>query len=396
MANQPAAWKRVKFDEVVRQVKARVDPERAGIERYVAGEHMSTDDLRIRRWGEVGDGYLGPAFHMHFRPGQVLYGSRRTYLRKVAIADFEGICANTTFVLEPADPSKLLPEFLPFVMQTDSFHEHSKRESKGSVNPYVNFSDLAWYEFALPPLEEQRRLAELLRAANDTVECSRAVVRATHAARLALREWLINQSVSPTKAVGELCEMQNGRPFPSSDYGKSGVRLLRPANLAPDGRIDWRPERTVSMPDAYLETAAGHVVSRGDVVINLTAQSLDDGFMGRVCFVRGQEKSFLNQRIGRFVRFQDGVIPEYLFRVLQGARFQAHAIAMCEGTKVKHMFWRHIEIFRIALPPKDQQRRACEQMLAMDVAFDSAAKRSEEAGRLASDVVNRTLVREAV
>ena len=30
---------------------------------------MDTDDLRIRRWGEIGDGYLGPAFHMRFKPG---------------------------------------------------------------------------------------------------------------------------------------------------------------------------------------------------------------------------------------------------------------------------------------------------------------------------------------
>src|SRR5690606_18023462 len=150
MADLKPGWRRVKFGEVVRQVKEKVDPTTSGLERYIAGEHMDTDDLRIRRWGEIGDGYLGPAFHMHFKPGQVLYGSRRTYLRKVAVADFEGICANTTFVLEAADPNKLLPEFLPFVMQTEAFHEHSKRESKGSVNPYVNFSDLAWYEFALP------------------------------------------------------------------------------------------------------------------------------------------------------------------------------------------------------------------------------------------------------
>lgn len=77
-------WRQVKFGDVVRQVKERVDPETSGLERYVAGDHMDTDDLRIRRWGEIGSGYLGPAFHMRFRPGQVLYGSRRTYLRKVA------------------------------------------------------------------------------------------------------------------------------------------------------------------------------------------------------------------------------------------------------------------------------------------------------------------------
>ena len=96
-------WRQVKFGDVVRRVKERVDPETSGLERYVAGDHMDTDDLRIRRWGEIGSGYLGPAFHMRFRPGQVLYGSRRTYLRKVAVADFDGICANTTFVIEPKD-----------------------------------------------------------------------------------------------------------------------------------------------------------------------------------------------------------------------------------------------------------------------------------------------------
>src|SRR5687768_13982097 len=132
----------VKFGDVVRQVKDRVDPTESGVERYVAGEHMDTDNLHIRRWGDIGNGYLGPAFHMRFKSGQVLYGSRRTYLRKVAFAEFEGITANTTYVIEPKDPDVLLPELLPFIMQTDSFNEHSIKQSKGSVNPYINFSDI--------------------------------------------------------------------------------------------------------------------------------------------------------------------------------------------------------------------------------------------------------------
>src|SRR4029077_178269 len=128
----PIGWSRVAFGDVVRQVRDRVDARSSGLERYVAGEHMETDDLRLRRWGEITEDYLGPAFHMRFKPGHVLYGSRRTYLRKVAVADFSGICANTTFVLEPKDPSALLPEFLPFVMQTEVFHAHSIKQSKGS------------------------------------------------------------------------------------------------------------------------------------------------------------------------------------------------------------------------------------------------------------------------
>lgn len=164
-----SGWRKVKFGDVVRQVKDKLDPDTSGLERYVAGEHMDTDDLRIRRWGEIGSGYLGPAFHMHFRPGQVLYGSRRTYLRKVAAPDFEGICANTTFVLEPKNTEELLPEFLPLLMQTDQFNEYSVKNSKGSVNPYINFSDLALFEFALPPIGEQKRIVDILASADEAV-----------------------------------------------------------------------------------------------------------------------------------------------------------------------------------------------------------------------------------
>lgn len=155
-------WKHVTLGDVASASKERCDPERRTVERYVAGEHMDTDDLKIHRWGVIGDGYLGPAFHRRFRQGQVLYGSRRTYLRKVAVADFDGICANTTFVVETCDRNVLLQEFLPFIMTAERFHAFAISESKGSVNPYVNWSDIARYQFVLPPLSEQKRVADLL------------------------------------------------------------------------------------------------------------------------------------------------------------------------------------------------------------------------------------------
>jgi restriction endonuclease S subunit len=169
----PKGWRLVKFGDLVRKVSNRVDPDLSGISRYVAGEHMDSDNLSITRWGVVGDGYLGPAFTMRFQPGQVLYGSRRTYLRKVALADFEGICANTTFVLETKSDD-LLQEFLPHVMSTERFHEYSISKSKGSVNPYINFVDLNDYEFLLPPITEQNRIVKALEKVDEAVQLSMA------------------------------------------------------------------------------------------------------------------------------------------------------------------------------------------------------------------------------
>ena len=157
-----SAWERRSLGDIARASKEKVDPTVGSVDRFVAGEHMDTDDLKIHRWGDVAEVDLGPAFHRRFHPGQVLYGSRRTYLRKVAVADFDGVCANTTFVVETKDENILLPEFLPFIMISEPFHAFAISESKGSVNPYVNWSDIERFEFDLPCLDEQKRIADLL------------------------------------------------------------------------------------------------------------------------------------------------------------------------------------------------------------------------------------------
>ncbi|HBO3632928.1 TPA: restriction endonuclease subunit S [Pseudomonas aeruginosa] len=385
-------WRQVKFGDVVRQVKERVEPETSGLERYVAGDHMDTDDLRIRRWGEIGSGYLGPAFHMRFRPGQVLYGSRRTYLRKVAVADFDGICANTTFVIEPKNAEELLPEFLPFLMQTGDFNEFSVKNSKGSVNPYINFSDLARFEFALPPPEEQVRIVEVLRAATETVETQTEALDALEVARRST----IDHAFSMTHGwdiarLETVASMQNGRPFPGNEYGGNGVKLLRPGNLGISGYFYWGVEKTVSLDPSWASTASDFLIAPGDVVINLTAQSLDDGFMGRVCLAREGDESLLNQRIGRFRCNESALLPEYLFRALQTSRFRQHAHANCEGSKVKHLFWQHLAKYEIPIPPLRTQRQIAAQCAELDQAISAFRDRIGISRAMQSHLVNELM-----
>lgn len=157
-----SAWKRVALRDVVRHLTDRVDPETSGLERFLAGEHIPSDDLAITSWGVIGQDPIGPMFYKRFKPGHVLYVSRRTYLRKVAVPEFEGITGEKTFVLESLDSSVLLQELLPFILSTEQFHSYAIRNSRGSVNPYLNWGELAAYEFDLPPVDEQKRLADLL------------------------------------------------------------------------------------------------------------------------------------------------------------------------------------------------------------------------------------------
>lgn len=263
--NLKAGWQLVKFGEVVRQCKEKADPETSGLERYVAGDHMDTDSLRLRRWGVIGSGYLGPAFHIRFRPGQILYGSRRTYLRKVAVADFEGICANTTFVLEPKNPAELLPELLPFLMQTEDFNSYSVKNSKGSVNPYINFSDLTEFAFTLPPRDQQARLLQVLSAAEEVIESHDFAAGALQTMRASIVEDVLAACFDPEAAepLGSFLRDLSYGSSARSTYEGFGYPILRIPNVL-RGRVDYSDLQRIELNQIEYERAALGV---GDVLI---------------------------------------------------------------------------------------------------------------------------------
>ena len=340
----------VRFGDVVKQVKVRVDPDTAGLDRYVAGEHMSTDDLRIRRWGEVGDGYLGPAFNMKFQPGQVLYGSRRTYLRKVAVPDFEGICANTTFVVESSSPD-LLQEFLPYAMTTETFHEHSIKQSKGSVNPYINFTDLKWYEFALPPIDEQERIVEVMAACDASLDASGLVAEKADEACRAVFESAI-QDVE-TVPLGELCEVDLGRQrAPKFASGENMVPYIRAANvkhrrLEIDDvlEMNFTPEEQIRFDlrqgDVLVSEGCGSIAEIGaNVVWQMEIQS-------PVCF----------QNTVLRLRAKTGLMdPNYLAAWCDAAFLGGRFAAIATGTSIFHLGARRTATMEVPLMSLDQQR----------------------------------------
>ncbi len=154
-----STWKRVTFGDVVRNVNEIVrDPEVLGLDRVIAMEHMEPGELKIQEWGGLED---GTTFTRRVRPGQTLFGKRRAYQRKVAYAEFEAICSGDIYTFE-ADDVQILPEFLPFLVKCNEFFDHALDTSAGSLSPRTNWRDLATFEFDLPPLDEQKHIADLL------------------------------------------------------------------------------------------------------------------------------------------------------------------------------------------------------------------------------------------
>ncbi|MDX8406222.1 MAG: restriction endonuclease subunit S [Mariprofundus sp.] len=161
-------WKMVKFGEVVKNANlVERDPVASGIERIVGLEHIEPENLHIRRWNSAEE---STSFTRKFVPGQTLFGKRRAYQRKVAYAEFEGICSGDILTFEPKDKKILLPELLPFICQSDAFFDHALGTSAGSLSPRTSWKALQDFEFLLPPLDEQKSIAEILWAADTLLE----------------------------------------------------------------------------------------------------------------------------------------------------------------------------------------------------------------------------------
>ena len=272
---------KVKFGDVVKEVKNKIDRNNNPYEYYVAGDHMDSEDLTIHRRGCFATDDVGPAFIREFRKGQVLYGSRRTYLKKVAVADFDGVTANTTFVLETKDQNVLLQELLPFIMLTDNFTKWSIGKSKGSTNPYILFSDLADYEFDLPPIEEQRKLATVLwkmfRLKEGYVELQHQSDQLVQSQFIEMFGDIEDTGVFPRHEWNQVLNIINGKDYKSvaNDnglypvFGTGGLMARATSYICPENIIVMGRKGTIDKP--YIVTEKSWIVDTAfGVVPNIT------------------------------------------------------------------------------------------------------------------------------
>lgn len=135
----------VKFGDICREVKLTTkDPLADGYDRYIGLEHLDSGSLKIKRWGSVAED--NPSFTRVFKKGQILFGKRRPYLKKAAIAEFDGICSGDIVVIEPKDDWGL-PELVPIIFQSNEFWSWAVKTSSGSLSPRTKFSSLSGFEF---------------------------------------------------------------------------------------------------------------------------------------------------------------------------------------------------------------------------------------------------------
>lgn len=348
-------WNMVKFGEVVKNANlVESNHETNGIERIVGLEHIDPENLHIRRWNSSEN---STSFTRKFLPGQTLFGKRRAYQRKVAYAEFEGICSGDILTFEPKSNEVLLPEFLPFICQSEAFFDYAIGTSAGSLSPRTSWTALKDFEFRLPPLEIQKRISEILWAADEAAEGFRKSYSSTWDALLALSNRYFpyptgNQAQKQIQ-LGDYCTLQSGYPFKSRDYSKQGDKLLRCSNVGVNSTV-WTEDVTRYWPTERRPEVSDYILKTGDIVIAMDRPFISEGFkIARL--TEADMPCLLLQRVGRFIPLKS-LDSDYLWAFLHSASYMRQLFASQQGTDLPHISKFDIESTRLPVPDFDVQK----------------------------------------
>lgn len=166
-------WKKWRFDEFAQNISERVEPSQTDMDVYVGLEHIDPDTLHLSRHGHPSD---VEGTKLRFYKGDIIFGRRRAYQRKTALATTDGICSAHAMVLR-AKEDVVDPSFFPFLFHSKQFIDMAITISVGGLSPTINWKDISKQEFLLPPKSEQKRLAELLWAADEMIEKEKKVLK---------------------------------------------------------------------------------------------------------------------------------------------------------------------------------------------------------------------------
>lgn len=328
-------WDKVTLGDIAQSLTiATKDPLSEGFERYVGLEHIEPGNIHIKSWGNIAE---GTTFTRVFRKGQVLFGKRRAYQKKAVLAEFDGVCSGDILVCE-AIKGAVLPELLPFIVQSDRFFEYAIKTSAGSLSPRTKFKDLAKFTFKLPAkLDDQKRIADLLWSVDSSIESYGHTKQKLEISLHALMDFLIKKPNANSTRLGDFVSAEKGLTYSSDDYGddKTGEILI---NLKCFEKFGGFNKGGIKFYKGDYEEK--HVLKHGELIIANTDITRDGDVVGYPVLVPdfGNKVILFTMDVSRLeIKDKNKMLPDYLFYLLRTNWAHRYMFSHSPGTTVLHL-----------------------------------------------------------
>lgn len=350
----------VKFGDICKEVKLTTkDPIGDGYERYIGLEHLDSGSLKIKRWGMIAED--NPSFTRVFKKGHILFGKRRPYLKKAAIAEFDGICSSDIIVLDSKNDDVVLKEFLPFIVQSNYFWDWAIKTSSGSLSPRTKFKSLSDCVLKKLGRDEQRRLLnQLLMVGESEEKVQESLVSAFQLKRVLISKCLSMDPKDDCRQVKlkEVIEIQSGQVDPKQEP------YINLPHIAPDN-MEKATGRLLEYRTAYEDavTSGKYYFDSEWILYSKIRPNLrklcNPGFSG-VCSADVYP-----------IKGKNGLLTDYLFYLLQSEHFNQYAISTSTRSGFPKINRDDLGAYKFLLPEKEYQKQFVKRLQELDQVIES-------------------------
>ena len=372
-----------KFEDIIYNITEKKKPSEEDRLNYIGLEHLDSGSLFVTRWGAE---RTPEGEKIVMKKGDVLFGKRRAYQKKVAISPIDGVFSAHGMVLRPKE-NVICKEFLPFFISSDYFLNEAIRISVGGLSPTINWKDIKVLEFNLPSLEEQKVLAEKLWAAYEVKQSYLKMIETT-------QEMVKSQFVEMFGSIkdnrhhyeichmSDVCKILNGYAFQSKKYVSDGIRVIRIANVQKGFIEDTDPQ---FYPQELKDEIKDFILKENDILLSLT------GNVGRVGML---PKSFLpaalNQRVA-CVRPNDRIDNYFLYCLMNQDFFEKDCVSNSSGSAQKNMSTEWLKNYQFVLPGKEEQKTYVDFSMQADNTISELRKSIDAIDKVIKSLINENL-----
>ncbi len=319
--------------------------------------------------------------------GDILVSTVRPNLNAVARVgqDLDGAIASTGFcVLRPTE--RLDGGYLFHWVRSPSFVAGMVRRATGASYPAVSDRIVRDSTLPLPPLDEQRRIAQALNAADAlrarraaSVDLAAALRYATFLAdfgepRTAHERWA-------SEPLDRCCVSINDCPHSTPIWSESGVACIRTSNLSA-GDWNWSDRRYVT-ESSYRDRSRRGELAEGDIVLSR------EGTLGVAAIIPEGLRACLGQRLVQVRLDPTRATPRYLLAYLLWALRPDRISHVLVGSTSRHLNVRDLRSLQVPLPPIVAQRHYAGTVASIEARVEGYKRARNEANALFASLQHR-------
>ena len=335
-----------RFDDIAYNITTKRVPTPDDNARYIGLEHLDPGELYVKRYGSNVD-LKGDKLVM--TKGDILFGKRNTYLKRVAIAPFDGLFSAHGMIFHPKE-DVIDKRYFPFFINSDAFMDEAIRISVGSLSPTVNWKDLKDLKFDIPPIEEQKQIADKLWIAYDLKsKYANLVESIDEMVKSQFIEMFGGDKVEHVELSSVCATFIDGDWIESKDQSESGIRLIQTGNVG-CGEYKDKEDKAKFITEETFNRLHCTEIFPGDILISRLPDPV-----GRSCMLPDGLGKCITAVDCTIIRLSDIMLPKFFVAYTNSPDYLAQIKSTLAGTTRLRVSRGNLGKVKIPLPSIEQQ-----------------------------------------